>query len=565
VPTGKVGAHFFVAPKNQAVSTYAKTGAIALMIGTIVFLSTLYGVHRFYSPFPWWDEWDGYFGFYMAAANGMNIHAWWYPHMEHRIITSRLLFWLDLRYFHGNHIILFAAQLAMLAGIVALICNAARRTGAGLVWPLGLAAALMFSWVQSEVLKWGFETQVIAAYFFAVWALAEFTRSPSSDARRFVAAFFLAACAEFSMGNGIAAPFTLVIVSALLRRPHKETALALVLALILAATYAIGYVSPPKDAVAILPGSVMLHRLDFFVTFFGNPVAMIGLPTAACRLAGASCVIAGTAMIARPGDLSKDVTPYRALLIGVCLFVAASDIAAAYGRGTAGAGAAIASRYTTGPLLGWLAMLLLAFDMFKGARRVTMTAGVLVVAGLAYGQIHVRDSNDYLYDWKLGMLSTKIGLEHVEYSGQLFPAKPEAVHQRFQQYAAYGAAHRLGVYQRPWLIDAGSVKFDPTKVETGCQGSVDRIVAGHEGLTVSGWSNTAQRRDVLIVLTDAAGNTIGYGITGQRRDDVAKAVSGAPADAGWVGFAKPATGLVSAYAYTGGKFCALGQASIAQN
>ncbi|MEX3954895.1 hypothetical protein [Trinickia sp. EG282A] len=547
------------AAKKSSISIERWSTVAALVVGTFVVLTTLYGVHRFYSPVPWWDEWDGYVGFYMAATNGMGFHAWWWPHMEHRIVTSRLLFWLDLRYFGGSHILLFAAQQAMLAGIVALIVNTARRAGASFAWTIGVVAALMFAWVQSEVLTWGFETGVIAVYFFLAWALVEFTCAESSAVRRFVAGFLLAACAEFSMGNGIAAPFALMIAAIVGRRPLREIAMSAVLSVALASIYFIGYVKPQVDEPHIV-GSPLLHHLGFFAAFLGNPLAMLGASESACAAAGLVVAIAIVFLACRL-YLSRSVTPYRALLIGICAFVIASDLAADYGRGAATAGAALASRYTTGTLLAWVAVLLLAIDSLPKARHQVMMLGVLVAASMATSQARVLDSNAYLYGWKLGVLSTKIGLEHTEYSGMIFPAKPESVHERFERYAAYSAQHDLGIYQREWLRDAGTVKFDASKVGGSCQGFFDRLKQDNVGLEASGWASSPYLRDTLIVLTDGNGDTIGYGVTGQQRLDVRQAVPGAGDSAGWVGFAQRTAGPVRAYAYTGGRFCPLKDSS----
>lgn len=138
----------------------------ALVVGLGVLVSTIYGVVRFYSPVPWWDEWDGYIGFYRNLAFGI-WRGWWIPHMEHRLIFPRALFLLDINAFGGMHYFLFFIEQLMLAAVVVIVWREyarGRAVRAPLGWVIGFPVALMFSWVQSEVLKWGFEVQVIAVY-----------------------------------------------------------------------------------------------------------------------------------------------------------------------------------------------------------------------------------------------------------------------------------------------------------------------------------------------------------------------------------------------------------------
>jgi hypothetical protein len=536
------------------VFTVVSTAAV--LVGVFVVATTLYGVQHFYSPIIWWDEWDGYIGFYIASLKGNTLHAWWQPHVEHRIITSRVLYWLDLRYFHGAHIIMFAAEQASLAGIVALVTQAYRtgREQAGVIaWVVGIGAALMFSWVQSEVLKWGFETCVVLAYFFATCAVFTYTRERLHPVTRFAASFIFAALSEFSMGNGIGAPLTIAALAVLMRRPAREIVASACVAILLVASYAIGYMKPPADPSAIAP--TLRVMAQFFIVFLGNPFYFIGAPLFACGEAGI-IVLAASCWIGIRAFMASQVTPYRGFLLGVIVFVLASASAATIGRSPGGVMAAIESRYTTGPLLCWFALALLAFDVSSSAttRGWIMVSSVAVSLVTAMSQVNVHADNGYLYDWKLGILSQKIGLDHTEYSGQLFPLD---IHSRFTSNAIKAAALHLGIYNRPWLRDAGQVRFDPTHIKQEmCAGAIDIVKPDSQGSTVSGWAVGPVPKDLLIVLTDQSGNTVGYGVTGGQRPDVTALIPTAPSASGWVGFSSK-RGALKAYVYSNGDFCQL--------
>jgi hypothetical protein len=536
-------------------------GYLAALLGLIVLVSTLYGVYRFYSPVPFWDEWDDHLGFYRAATEQGGWTPWLIPHMEHRVVTSRLLFWLDIRYLGGNHILLLAAEQLLLLATVVLIWRSysrGREHAAPLFWVVGVAATFLFSWSQAETLRWGYAVQIILVYFFATWACAEYARFELPDSRRFVAGFALAACAELSMANGIAVPFVLTLISILGRRPLREIIVSLVLSVLFAAPYFIGFVTPHLDST--LTGSPYAAMGRFVVVFLGNPFYMARssvLLSGALGTASALCAAGLTLYL----YFLRRINAYRAFLIGVYAFVFVSDLAAMHGRYMTGLWAPLSSRYSTGPLLGWVALLLLAYDTLpRPAWRTAMLAVGVGLAGLlTLGQLHVRDSNYHLYQWKLGVLSQKIGLDRREFSDLFYP--PFA-HERFIDMANYAAARDLGVYAEPWLRDAGVLKYDPARRNDSlCKGFLDTVSEDKNGLVATGWATApTQRGDMLVVLTGTGDRTVGYGVVGKPRPDVAKALPGARADAGWIAFALPEGQPLTAYAVAGGSFCRLNSA-----
>jgi hypothetical protein len=71
------------------------------------------------------------------------------------------------------------------------------------------------------------------------------------------------------------------------------------------------------------------------------------------------------------------------------------------------------------------------------------------------------------------------------------------------------------------------------------------------------FKQTFRRASLLIVLADAHGQTVGYGVTGRQRPDVVTAYKdkNVPGDNGWTGFAKrDSAQFLRAYAYVSGSF-----------
>jgi hypothetical protein len=187
-------------------------------------------------------------------------------------------------------------------------------------------------------------------------------------------------------------------------------------------------------------------------------------------------------------------------------------------------------------------------------RRIVLAVSLALAALLLPSQRPAGDDNTFLYDWKLGLLGYKIGLEHTEYTKLLFPLE---LHSRFEQKAHLAIDHKLGVYSQQWLIDAGTLKYDPNvRNDSLCRGQLNTVTGDSVGMRLAGWATGGSDRDgTIIVIVDSAANTVGYGVTGQARPDVVKAIPGAPPDAGWVAFAKRVESPLTAYAYVHGAFC----------
>jgi hypothetical protein len=61
----------------------------------------------------------------------------------------------------------------------------------------------------------------------------------------------------------------------------------------------------------------------------------------------------------------------------------------------------------------------------------------------------------------------------------------------------------------------------------------------------------------IVVLADARDQTVGYGVVGEARPDVATSIAGAPVNSGWRGYVVHSAGGVRAFLYTQQHFCPL--------
>ncbi|WP_281663876.1 hypothetical protein [Paraburkholderia fungorum] len=527
----------------------------AVLLAAFILVTSIYGGYHFYSPIPYWDQWDGQIGFYRRLGEHP-FAAIWGQHMEHRIVFSRLLFWIDRVAFDGGNALLVIVNYLIAAGTAAVfvseyIRNKDRRVPA--VFVFGLVSGMLFLWTQENNLDWGFQSGSLGVNLFTVWAFARFSRDDGRT-RNIIAAILLLLAATLTMGNGVVGFAVLLGQAFLQRRMFKEYLIVGICGLLVAAAYYYNFSKPVLDPDPAVTG-LFLVQPKFFAMFLGSPLFFV---SGSLKFAA----IAGLLSLAVFGAFSlyvfaKDkVTPYRAFLIATYVFIVISAIGAAHSRWMLGLAGAVASRYTTPALVGFTAGILLILDVVRGRwLYVTSIAALVLLTALASHQTAVTDSAQDLYLRKLAVLSQKIGMDRPDYDQFVYP---RAMHDRYVENATFAAEHKIGAYGKGWLHDAGMIKFDPDRTDSAsCEGHLEATSGPSGNIAVSGWAAIGSAADLLIVIVDSADKTVGYGVTGYERRDVAEAVKGAPRDAGWMGFANVAKGPISAYVYRDGKFCKL--------
>jgi hypothetical protein len=528
------------------------------LLAIVVVATTIYGGIHYFSPIPFWDQWNGYIGFFHAIRDG-DYWFFWSQHMDHRIVIPRILFFLDIYVFGGWNAFNIVAIYFMLACLGIVIWIEYRKWHTVRYSPfiiLGLIFSFLFSWIENENLKWGFQSQFTAVYLFAMLAFAVYSR-PTAGMSRVALGIFFAVCAELSMGNGIATFFVMATQGVLLRRPWREIATVFMAGVIATAIYFYHFDKPvlPLDSnVAHMP----LARLRFLLIFLGNPFYWVVNNLMLAGIVGALIFI--FAAVATIHLYRKKLfTPYRSFLVAGYGVVFASALGATQGRWMLGLPAAVASRYTLPVLLSFLLLSLLAIDIAttKRSRTLVLLVPLVFLTFLARFQTQVNGDIDLLYRWKLAVLGQKIGLDHQDLDTALFPLN---VHSIYEREANFAAQYEIGPYSRGWLHDAGIVKFDKDRVDGSlCIGFLETVAPDAVGMEVSGWvvSHIRSNMSRLIVLVNPAGETVGYGVSGKMRPDVKATLKDVPRDTGWIGFAKPGQKDLTAYALIGDKFCPL--------
>lgn len=530
----------------------------AALLAVFVVVTSVYGGYHHFSSIPFGDQWDGEIGFYQKLQNG-DYRAFWTQHMEHRIVFSRVLFWLDIAIFRGMNVFTVVMNYVLLFAI-GLVFWREYRSGATILYSSqiisGIIFGYLFLWCQYSNLLWGFQSQVFAVYLFSFLAFSTYSR-PQNGISRLVMCCAFALLAVLSMGNGVVTFFVMVAQGFLQRRPWRESVLLVLVGLATGVVY-FHHFSRPELPVMPEAEHVHLIRVKFFAIFMGTPIYEISQRLWASGLLGAAFLILNAVTICVL-FLKNQITSYRAFLIAVLGMTIISAAGAANSRWMFGLLYAVSSRYTTPMLPGYIATFLLLLDVLptRKARIAATFVSLLLLSYVAPFQLRTFGDTDYRYPPKLAVLGQKIGLDHPDYDALLFSPQD---HDRFLEKANFAAARHIGPYGQGWLHDAGVVEFDSKLVDASlCSGFLESSAPDAIGLAAYGWAVPTRGADAstLIVLVDSRGRTVGYGVTGATRADVAKSVKGAPPDSGWTGFAKKVDGPLSAYAYMGGKFCPL--------
>lgn len=505
------------------------------------------------------DQWDGEIGFWERLQSG-DVAAWWAQHNEHRIVVTRLLFWLDLKFFHGTSAFLITANVLLHAGTAlvlawAYVRRASRHPGTWAVVAILLAVRL--AWMQDDNLNWGFQSQFVAVYLFALAAFATLMATARPGWGRVGATLLLATLSMLSMTNGLVVFPLLVGIAMVMRMPWRVVACLAAAMLVAWLVYFHGYVQPPFHASPLGSLRHPLGVLHFAAAFLGSPLYFLGAP--GFLAVGAAVAVAAVMAFLGVGCVRRgELGPYRVFLFAAMAFCISAALLAAMGRLDMGIQAALSSRYTTPALIAWCAALLFLVDVLPvgWSWRVLALVGLVGMPLLVLGQKSLLAPRPILFDRAVALVGPASGVIDGTYLDRMYPPGSQAT---LLHYMAYAQQQRLSVYGHDWPSQLGRVTFNPDKVDTQlCRGSFDGFDALDGALRLSGWALDDHGRPVdMLVVVDEAGSVVGYGAGGEPRPDVAAAIPGAAPDGGFRAYAKGYRGLIDVYGYIDGGFCPL--------
>ncbi|TDN67190.1 hypothetical protein [Paraburkholderia sp. BL10I2N1] len=523
---------------------------VVFALGVATLVTTMFAVWQHFTPVPIGDSWDGTIGFYLQALQ-TPWHAFFEQHNEHRLAFSNVIFFADVRYFGGRNVLSLIANL-VLAGLLATAffritihhrAPLSREARFGLV---GGILVFAFSWIQNENFTWGFQSQWFAVYLFALLAFHSIERTAETNTSEnqsrhfgwFVAALASAWAAAYSMSSGVLV-FPVLIVQAIYFRLKPRDLLVLVA--VTAAVWFAYFVDWHKPASS---DNLTTGLREHPIAAFRFVLLYLGAPAFHARpvLAGAyACgTLALTALVASCAYALRSSERHAkgVALLAFAMFVAGNALLTASGRLWFGIESALSSRYTTASLSGWLALIIFAVLNVHSAkkRKRVLVVAVLATLLVASGQRFAFDAaRDVTYARLVAGLALRSGVYDPAITKPLFPF-PDGLIILAKQ--AQTAQISIFAPDQPDFL----VPPDHVSASFPCAGAIDEIsTTTTPGIyRATGWIYDAadSRTTRAVVITDAAGTTLGTGVMGGERDDVRKIYGRRAGYSGWTAFFK---------------------------
>lgn len=490
------------------------------------------GLWRSYVPVPLFDTWDGTFGFYYKVADG-DWSAWFGQHNEHRLILSRLFFWLDIAVFRGSVAALVALNVVLLGAVIAVFLAFAVAAGFAVRSWLGLfLVCWLASFMQQGNLVWEFQSQFWLAQLLPLTGLYCLYRArESGSAVAYALGMVCGLLAAGAMANGILALPVLTLYAAAVRLDRMRIAVAAGLSVLVTVAYLHGYAAPAGRS---LLANALAHRpvdlVDYYLLLLGTPFHTLTGKGALGRIAAIVAglvLLAGFVLFSRRALRRQEGAALPLALLAFLLFVFLSAVLVACGRVDYGPQQALISRYKTPALMAWAAVWILCAHASLGSSmtisRLRIAYGVLALALLAAQASVFRLPPDTAFDKKVVALALALGAQDDSRLVTLYP-DPKAL----RIAARRVRKDRLSIFGDPTLAEAESDLGRSWADLAGmppCRGKIDAIEplpADARFVRIRGWildpAHDTPPRDLVVI--DSTGSIAGFALVGKSRPEL---------------------------------------------
>ena len=525
----------------------------AIALGSMFTVLALAGIVRNFSSVPFWDMWQGYLDFYVRVMDGQTS-AWWGLHNEHRIIFSRLFFWIDLRFFHGSTWILLSTNIVLVfatwATFVAISRDALPSTEDSTIrrvfaWT---SLALLMSWIQQANLTWAFQGQLFAASLFPLLAFFLLVKSASAEKGQrnlyFLASMASGIVSAGTMINGLAALPIMFALAIMLRLPKSYIAVICITSVLIIGFYFVGF--PPRakndhGLLQVILGNP-LQIASFFLAYLGAPFHYIEeggltLPIVAGAVAFMTSTFLAVEFLYRR---RQDISAY--VLIATLLYCALTALGTAAARlATWGISYAFTSRYMTTVLVFWVALILLLVIRFSRSKRshLILLPGLFAIPLLLVPyQLSALIRNDEAVNRDVAALALELGVRDEVQLGRILDS-PDALF----MYARTPIERNLSIFGDPLIRDAVKSLGQLDRGRgTECLGDIETMttVAGDSRFSrLEGWliDKHSARSPRAIYVLDSNRKVVGYGVGGFLRSGLLKDTTSATTS-GFVAYVK---------------------------
>jgi len=534
-------------------------------VGTALYfvLTTIIGMINSYTPVPYWDMWGGTLGFYIAHRDG-DISIWWSQHNEHRIVLSRILFWLDYELFSGNSVFLFVMNAVLACVSVLLFYLFSRDLLAArfpeqrqrLTLPLWVFTALIFAWLfqwmQDQNFAWAFQSQFFLAQLMPLVAFYLLSRAVNAGAEQrgwFIAACVAGVASAGTMANGILALPLMTLCALAIRQPRARVGVLAVMSLLTVFLYFFDYASPVSHGAGEQSAFAQpLLWIHYAFMYLGTPFYMLfgeddaGL-TAALIATSVMAVVSITLLTVTLRDLwiRRHALEAAQVITLTLVFYIIYLVGTAFGTGSGrlifGLNQALEPRYTTPALMAWAAVFVLLLPVlirrWRSARWALMPAGLgllLLMITLQWQALDPR--HDQVFSHEMAGLALELDIRDEAQINAIYEMSDGLIN-----VANIASLYDLTMFgMSPWhnlreLPGRASVSNLPAPQQLpACLGHIDKVsrIPGESRFySIEGWmvDPLSQTAAGLIEAQTIDGIVSGFGLSGYSRPDVAAAIN----------------------------------------
>lgn len=521
-------------------------GLVLSLVAIYFVISTGVGIYHNYSAVPFWDMWNGYLAFYYQTAE-QGWQAWWAQHNEHRLVLAKVFFWLDMEFFQGRMILLFALNFVFSAATFftfAIVSRGLTDTeDFSRLLLLILAALFAFSWLQEENYVWAFQSQFHMAYLLPLWSLLLLSRYAATHRPGlFVAAAVFGTLSVITMANGLFTLPAMVALALFLRLPAKRIATLCLLSIF---SYVVYFWTFSSGSGVPLVAEGLSQRLItsmlYALRYLSGPFYQVLNDWPALQeLAGGLffllwlCALFATLHIRY---LHPKYFTLQAGLLTFALLIAGTASITALGRSQISF--YIPSRYMTPALLGWLAILVVLLSGYIRQRQGKLVMGLttlfFAILLLPAQQQALQEKPFRVFEFKSAAVAAAMGI-----------MDPPVLGRVSYDHEALFKVSELAKRDHKSFFTQDYVKVIPGKElmnlpeAPACRYLQEQTVILPDALDyvrVHGWAyapGVEATPEYLYFVTD--GKAVGYAVTGKQRTDVANAVHANASHSGLQGY-----------------------------
>ena len=492
------------------------------------------GAVRYYSIVPLGDTY-ALSEFSRLIADG-DFTSFWEQYNEHRIVLTRILFWLDNVAFGSTNIFLICANyLCAFSAFVVFFLYAKEnleKREANIVGALILI--LVFFWSQQENLTWEFQSKFFLAQLLPLLAFYLLHRSHQTNSvRLFIAACCVGVLSLGGMANGILAlPLLTLLALALRMKPKFIISCAILSALALSAYFHNYHANPRHGSMinALLYDPMGLFK--FITSYLGNPLRYFGRTVPG--IAGFFMIISSAYLVL---DFIRNPKRYSSLQLSLLAFVIYVEITAAGtagGRLIFGIGQSFTGRYTTPTLMAWSALLII-FAPYLATKKfrqkisyLSILAVILPIALLPKQLEALKSHRKENFERTIAALAIKMGVKDEQSISVVCPGTEVSLVVNSLKTATES---NWGIFGKALYRDAAQSigTQEPEYPTDTCLGNVEevsRIANDTRYFRIKGWLFDDHESSIpkSIRILDTSGEVVGYALTGQRRKEIAERI-----------------------------------------